>query len=231
LIEIGSAVSNFFLPRAIFRPAAWRGLHDRGNRRRLPPLQGAIMKAFAISLGAVALLAGCSGSEEQQMENAIRTGLSNQGEVQQVDLTPQADGNMAGFAVIRGRDGNVVRVNCSANRTQGREFAWRCQAPPRSPQTLENLKNQIRQSYAGDATVLQIELNWQDDDHITGFVRLRDRAGNEGRHVCTATRDHANPGNLPWQCVPEGANAAQPGAQQPAGQDATPTDDGEDGGQ
>jgi hypothetical protein len=176
------------------------------------------MRAVLVSLGAAALLAGCAGSDEQQMENAIRAGLGNSGQVQQVDLTPQADGNLTGFAVIRGQGGNELRVNCSANRTQGREYAWRCTPPARNPQVLENLKTLIRQSYAGQATVLNIELTWQDDDHITGFVALRDSAGNEGRHLCTATRDPANPQNVPWRCAAEdgasSAQAAEPAAEQ-----------------
>jgi hypothetical protein len=188
------------------------------------------MRALLVSLGAAALLAGCAGSDEQQMENAIRNGLASQGDVQQVHLTRQADGNMSGFAVFRGRDGNVVRVNCTANRTQGREFAWRCAAPARSPQALENMKNQIRQSYAGEATVLQVEMSWQDDNHMTGFVMLRDRAGNEGRHLCTAARDAANPANFPWRCAPEGVASAPQDEQSPTGQEATPGG-AEDGGQ
>lgn len=189
------------------------------------------MKALLVSFGAATLLAGCAGSDEQQMENAIRTGLTNAGEVQEVDLTQQADGNMSGFAVVRGQDGNVIRVNCTANRTQGRQFAWRCAAPARSPQALENMKNLIRQSYAGEATVLQIELSWQDDDHMTGFVMLRDRAGNEGRHICTAARDPANPANFPWRCAPEAGASAPPGGQVPAEGEAAPAEGAEDSGQ
>ena len=64
----------------------------------------------------------------QEMENSIRTELSTQGEVLEVDLNRQDDMRMTGFARLRGPDGTEVRTNCSATRENpsSRQFNWEC---------------------------------------------------------------------------------------------------------
>lgn len=64
----------------------------------------------------------------QEMENNIRTHLSQQGEVVEVDLSRQDDMNMTGHAVVRAADGREIRANCTAVRENpsSRLFNWRC---------------------------------------------------------------------------------------------------------
>ena len=90
------------------------------------------MKATAISLGALLILTACGASDEDDIEAAIRENLSQRGTVLNVEITPQADGRMTGFAILRNHAGTEVRMNCTVEREgdsnmmkQG--FTWRCQ--------------------------------------------------------------------------------------------------------
>jgi hypothetical protein len=64
----------------------------------------------------------------QEMENSIRTQLSAQSEVLEVDLSRQDDMRMTGFARVRAPDGGEVRANCSVTRQNpsSRQFNWEC---------------------------------------------------------------------------------------------------------
>jgi hypothetical protein len=163
------------------------------------------MRAFAISLGgALLMLAGCA-SEEDQLENAIRENLASRGTVKQVELTRSDDNNMTGFAVVQTATGEG-RMNCTAQRTSGSEFNWRC-VPAIDEAMLTQMENTIRQSLSQQATVLAVDMTRQDDDHMTGHAQVRDADGDEGRVNCTAAREAGGNGNFNWECAPPGSEA------------------------
>ena len=62
----------------------------------------------------------------QNMENLIRTNLSNQTQVLEVDLNRVDDNRMTGFARFRDQTGAEQRADCVANRTTGNQFNWEC---------------------------------------------------------------------------------------------------------
>lgn len=164
------------------------------------------MKALTISLGyALLMLAGCA-SEEDQLENAIRENLASRGTVKQVELTKSDDNNMTGFAVVQTATGEG-RMNCTAQRTEGSNFNWRC-VPAIDEAMLTQMENTIRQSLSQQATVLAVDMSRQDDDHMTGYAQVRDGDGTEGRVNCTAVRETGGTGNFNWECAPAGAEAA-----------------------
>ncbi|HEX8640542.1 MAG TPA: hypothetical protein VF704_05230 [Allosphingosinicella sp.] len=171
------------------------------------------MKPVAICLGALLALGGCNvASEEDQLENAIRENLSNQGTVQEVELTKTDENNMTGHVMIRENSGRTGRLNCTAQRTSGSSFNWRC-SPAIDEQVLTEMENVIRQELSQQATVVSVEMNRQNDDnHMSGFAVVRDAAGTEVRANCTAERDATNIGSFNWECRPaEGAQAAEGG--------------------
>jgi len=170
------------------------------------------MKTFFIPLGLGLLVAGCNiSSEEDQLENSIRANLGAQGNVQQVELTRQDENNLSGFAVVRDSSGIEGRYSCTAQRTQGTNFNWRCNQQI-DDQVITRVENEIRQNLARQAEVVQIELSRQDDNRMTGYALLRGADGSEVRTNCTATRSAENAANFDYQCAPEGQGAA-PAAQ------------------
>lgn len=166
------------------------------------------MKRIAICLGATLALAACS-SEEQQLENSIRENLSSRGNVTEVDLAKQDDNHLTGHAVVNA-NGQNSRLNCTAERTGGKgaNFSWRC-VPAIDEAALNEMENTIRQSYASRATVGEVEMRRQDDDHMTGFATLTDGQGNAARVDCTAER--VPEGNFSWRCNPAGQSGAAAG--------------------
>ena len=89
------------------------------------------MRVYAILLGALLALGACSASAEEEVETAIREGLSERGTVLQVDMTPQENGNMTGFAILRNHAGTEVRMDCTVEREGDSNlmkegFSWRC---------------------------------------------------------------------------------------------------------
>lgn len=64
------------------------------------------------------------------MKNTIRQSLAQQAEVREVELTRQDDMRMTGHVLLRARNGNEVRANCSATRENeaSNQFNWRCDA-------------------------------------------------------------------------------------------------------
>ena len=164
------------------------------------------MKAFAIPLGLGLLVAGCNvSSEEDQIENVIRNNLSERGNVQQVEMTRQDENNMSGYATVRDASGVEGRYNCTAQRTQGTNFNWRCNQQI-DDNVVAGIQNEIRQDLAQRAEVLQIEMRRQDDNRISGYALLRGPDGSEVRTNCTASRD-ADAINFNYQCAPEGEPA------------------------
>ena len=63
-----------------------------------------------------------------EMENNIRTQLSQQAEVLEVDLTRQDDMRMTGFVRVRDPSGGEIRAACTATRENpgSRLFNWEC---------------------------------------------------------------------------------------------------------
>jgi hypothetical protein len=91
-----------------------------------------MVMARTIPLFTLLVLAGCGASDEEEAETAIREGLSQRGTVLQVELTPQGEDRMTGFAILRNHAGTQVRMNCTVE-PQGegsmmrQGFSWRCQ--------------------------------------------------------------------------------------------------------
>lgn len=161
-------------------------------------------------------LAGCNiASQEDQLENSIAASLSNQGEVKQVELTKQDDDNFTGFALIRDRNGREGRLNCTARRTTGSNFDWRC-SPTIDESVVTEMEGIIRTELARQATVLEVSMTRQDDNRMTGFARLQDPSGTEIRTNCTATRDAAGTANFNWRCSPNEGGGEQVEAPAPA---------------
>jgi len=160
------------------------------------------MKAFAVSLGAMLALSGCTiESEEDQLENSIRQNLSAQGNVQQVELSRQDDNNLRGFAVVRTAEGVESRYNCTARRTEGTNFQWNC-LQTIDDQVITRMENNIRQELSNQAEVVQVELSRQDDNRMSGYALVRDEGGSEVRMDCSATRQDPASTNFRWECAP-----------------------------
>jgi hypothetical protein len=174
------------------------------------------MKAIWISTGVAALLlAGCnSGNEQQFVENGIRGQLSAQGNVTQISMTKQGDGNYTGTATVRTADGTEARVNCTANRDNN-GFVTACRQTI-DEALLTQLENSLRQNFTTQGvTVVDLQLSRQDDDHVTGHANLRNEAGAETRYPCTGAR--AASGQIEVRCLPpEGAAAPAQGEPSPA---------------
>jgi hypothetical protein len=166
------------------------------------------MNRKAIVLAALLGVAGCNmASEEDQLENAIREGLSNQGTVQEVNLTRQDENNINGFAMVRETSGRSGRLNCTAQRTDGSNFNWRC-SPAIDQSVLDEMEGQIRTQLAQQADVVEVSLERAgDDNHMAGYVRVRDGVGGEERVPCSAERTQG--ANFAWRCGEgEGAEPA-----------------------
>jgi len=172
------------------------------------------MRNVAIFLACAAAIGGCSmSSDEDQMENAIRAELSNNGAtVNQVEMSREGD-NMVGFAEVRAADGSEGRMNCTASRdaTKSGSYSWRC-LPAIDQRVIDQMKNTIRQDLARQAEVRSIELTRQDDMRMTGQAVLVDGNGNEVRTNCTVTRQNEASNHFNYQCDPADSEA------QPAGE-------------
>ena len=89
------------------------------------------MKTNMILLTALFALAACGTSDEQDVETAIREGLSQRGTVVSVEIVRQDEDHMTGLAILRNHAGNEVRMNCTVEREGGgsmmkQGFTWRC---------------------------------------------------------------------------------------------------------
>lgn len=156
--------------------------------------------------------AGCTigGSVEDDLENSIRTTLSNQGTVQEVNLTRQDDENLNGFAVVRDPTGSEVRFACTAQRSQGSDYNWRCQ-PTIDERVLAQVEGVIRNRLSTQADVVEVDMQrGADDDHMTGHATIRGGNGEQVRVPCSAQRSPT--GGFDWRC---GQDAAPAGGGQP----------------
>lgn len=186
------------------------------------------MKAHAIALGgACLLLAACNRqSEEGLIESEVSNTLAAQGNVQQVDLTKGADNNYSGTASIVTAAGQTVRFNCRVTRNQtAQQFDIRC-GQVIDQTLLDELEANMRRNLEQQRlTVAQIELNRQDDDHVTGHADVSDPAtGEQARLVCTGARRDG--GRIEARCdVPGGpaqAGAAPATGEEPAAPEEAP---------
>lgn len=162
----------------------------------------------AIVLTALLGAAGCNVvSEEDQLENAIREGLSNQGTVQEVNLTRQDENNINGYVAMQDTTGRQGRLNCTAQRTEGSNFSWRC-APAIDESVLRDMEGQIRERLSQQADVVGVDLQRAgDDNHMSGQATVRDGTGAEIQVPCTAERTEG--ANFNWRCGEgEGAESA-----------------------
>jgi hypothetical protein len=164
------------------------------------------MRKLAFCMFVALAVSGCTtSSEEEQLENAIRENLSNQGTVEEVELTKQDEDNLTGHVVLVEASGRRGRLNCTAQRRSGSNFDWRC-SPAIDEQTLQEMENIIRTELSAQATVVEVDMRREgDDDHMSGHALLEDANGNPLRVTCTAERDSANVGMFNWQCAPENA--------------------------
>ena len=186
------------------------------------------MKGFALLLGGTLLIAGCGEAEGPLVSNLVRDTLAPNGNVQQVEMTKQGDNNYSGFATVRLASGATARFNCTATR-RGNNYVSQCrQAIDQA--LIDELKADLRRTFARQGlTVLALELNRQDDDHITGHADLRAANGEEGRMACAGERTAAG---FPVNCRPPitpipGSQTAQPPAQgaQPAEPEEAPAEE------
>jgi hypothetical protein len=152
------------------------------------------------------------------------------GNVQQVRMTKQSDGTYSGFATVRAADSQVGRFNCTARRTEGRNYEARCMQAL-DEVLVSQLKAELRQSFtANGLTVLALELNRQGEDRVTGYADVRAANGAEGRMACSGAREPS--GRFPVNCAPPTApsQTAQPPAEegaQPAEQEEAPAEEGQ----
>ncbi len=157
------------------------------------------MKKGVTALAALLALSGCQiSSEEDQLENAIAEALSNQGAVEEVNLVRADENNMTGYALIRDAEGRSGRLSCTAARTEGTNFDWRC-SPVIDEGALQDIENSIRETMSARAEVIEVDMQRDgDDNRMAGFVRVRDLSGGEVRANCDAVRNEG--GNFNWRC-------------------------------
>jgi hypothetical protein len=180
------------------------------------------MKGLALLLGGTLLIAGCTEAEGPFVDNLVRQAAAEAGRggnVQEVRMTKQGDGTYSGFATVRIADSQLGRFNCTARRTEGRNYEARC-VQALDDVLLSQLKAELRQSFtANGMTVLAMELTRQGDDRVTGHADLRAPNGEEGRMACSGAREPS--GRFPVNCTPPatpipGGQAAQPAPEEGA---------------
>lgn len=137
---------------------------------------------------ALALLAlSACEKPEDLLENSIRSELSKQGNVQQVEMRSESDDRLTGFAVVDGPQGET-RLNCKAQRKTSTEYDWECNQVI-DENVLNGMEASLRQQFeAQQLTVVDLELQKDGDDRMKGYAVLRDEEGTEGRLTCSAAR-------------------------------------------
>ena len=140
--------------------------------------------------------------QDESIEQSIRDSLSEQGDVQQVEMILQDKDHYSGFALLLDVQGRPWRLDCTAARPVDGDFEWRCN-PVVNEAAIEDVENAMRELLGQQATVLEVAMNRLDDDRMTGFARLRDRDGAIVRTNCTATRESEGSRTFDWECQPE----------------------------
>lgn len=183
------------------------------------------MRTLVILAGAAALLAGCNkDSDKQAAEGMVRAALVGQGNVQQIDLSKQADNSYAGTVSLRTTDGRTVSLNCTARRTgtdSNANYNAHC-GQVLDQALLDEIKTTLRRSIEGTgATVTQLDMTRRDDNAATGSAQARNPDGQIVQLTCEAARQAD--GTFNSRCQPV-AGTAQ-GEQAPAQEEQAPTDD------
>jgi hypothetical protein len=143
------------------------------------------MKIWIPALALLALSA-CEKPEEL-LENSIRSELSKQGEVREVDMRADSDDRLSGFAVVKGPQGDS-RLNCKATKKSSTEYDWECNQVV-DEAALKGMEDSLRQSLeAQQLTVVEIDLQKAGEDNMKGHAMVRDDEGAQGRLTCTAAR-------------------------------------------
>ena len=143
------------------------------------------MKIWVPALALLALSA-CEKPEEL-LENSIRSELSKQGEVREVDMRADSDDRLSGFAVVKGPQGDS-RLNCKATKKSSTEYDWECNQVV-DEAALKGMEDSLRQSLeAQQLTVMEIDLQKAGEDNMKGHAMVRDDEGAQGRLTCTAAR-------------------------------------------
>jgi 3-oxoacyl-[acyl-carrier-protein] synthase III len=143
------------------------------------------MKIWISALALLALSA-CEKPEEL-LENSIRSELSKQGEVREVDMRADGDDRLSGFAVVKGPQGDS-RLNCKATKKSSTEYDWECNQVV-DEAALKGMEDSLRQSLeAQQLTVMEIDLQKAGEDNMKGHAMVRDDEGAQGRLTCTAAR-------------------------------------------
>jgi len=140
--------------------------------------------------------------QDESLEGSIREALSDQGDVQQVEMIPQDKDHLSGFALLLDAQGRPWRLDCTATRTEGEGFDWTCN-PVVNAAAIEDVESNIREVLGEQGTVLEVAMNRRDDDNMAGFARVRDKDGAVSRASCTATRQSEGSRNFDWECQPD----------------------------
>ena len=162
------------------------------------------MRKVILSFGLMLATGGCQvQSEEDMIEGSIRNTLSNQGNIQEVEITKQGEDNFSGFAVVRDARGQDNRLNCTARRNADKGVEFRLALPADGRRgMLTNVENAIRESLSQQGNVRQVEMTRQDDSNMTGFAVLQLADGSQVRSTCTARRENETSANFDWRCGP-----------------------------
>lgn len=158
------------------------------------------MKRFVLACTAVVALtlAACS-DPKASLEADIKSTLSNQMTVSEVNLTPDASGNYSGYAKGKTAAGLTATRNCTAGKA-GDEFKWSC-VPGIDQDTIKSVEDTIKAGLAEKGTVTSVTLKkGADEDHMTGDAVVETEAGT-ATAKCTATREPLKTGtSFAWAC-------------------------------
>ena len=161
------------------------------------------MAAFMIWTGfTLAATSLALAGQDDSLEGSIRAALAEQGEVQQVEMTPRDKDHLGGFALLLDAQGRPWRLDCTATRTEDEGFDWTCN-PVVNAAAIEDVENNMREVLGQQGTVLEVAMNRRDDDNMTGFARVRDKGGSVVRTSCTATRQSEGSRTFDWECQPD----------------------------
>jgi len=144
------------------------------------------MKYRIAALALLATLSACESSEDL-LENSIRTELSKQGEVREVEMKQDGEDRLNGFAVLKGPNGDM-RLNCQATEKNDTEYDWECNQVI-DEAVVKGMEDSLRQQFeAQQLTVVELDLEKDGEDKMKGHALLRAQDGEEGRLTCTAAR-------------------------------------------
>ena len=140
--------------------------------------------------------------QDDSLEGSIREALSEQGDVQQVEMIPRDKNHLSGFALLLDAQGRPWRLDCTATRTEGEGYDWTCN-PVVNAAAIEDVENNMREVLGQQGIVLEVAMNRRDDDNMTGFARIQDKGGAVTQARCTATRQSEGSRTFDWECQPD----------------------------